>query len=256
MSATASGWRCPPRRSSSSTSRSGARPASLCRPPRRAGRLSRALGGRSWVEAANYPALTLLGQSLGSLVLALEAVLRLPPPLFIDTTGYAFSFPIARYVAGCSVACYVHYPTISTDMLAAVAERRPAHNNAASIASSPARSQLKLLYYKLFARLYALVGRRADVVMARTLLPSPPLQTDAGWLAGGALTRLSAGVPAGQLLLDAGSHLRAVGGGGGGGEGLPALQHRRLSGAAPRRRRSVRPSLLLAALRLQSQSHS
>ena len=54
--------------------------------------------------------------------------------------------------------------------LAAVAERRPAHNNAASIASSPARSQLKLLYYKLFARLYALVGRRADVVMARTAL--------------------------------------------------------------------------------------
>ena len=139
-----------------------------------------AWGGRSWVEAANYPALTLLGQSLGSLVLALEAVLRLPPPLFIDTTGYAFSFPIARYVAGCSVACYVHYPTISTDMLAAVAERRPAHNNAASIASSPARSQLKLLYYKLFARLYALVGRRADVVMARTALD----RQQAGLLAG------------------------------------------------------------------------
>eukprot|EP01047_Picozoa_sp_COSAG01_P097354 COSAG01_NODE_27698_length_679_cov_0.910345_1_plen_145_part_10 len=101
---------------------------------------------RRWVEAKSYPRLTLLGQSLGSMILAAEAVIRLPvpvrrmPPLphpltlgsaecacrgqvFVDTTGYAFSFPVARYLGGCSVGCYVHYPTISTDMLAAVASR-------------------------------------------------------------------------------------------------------------------------------------
>lgn len=44
--------------------------------------------------------------------------------VFVDTTGYAFSFPVARYLGGCSVGCYVHYPTISTDMLAAVASRK------------------------------------------------------------------------------------------------------------------------------------
>ena len=37
--------------------------------------------------------------------------------MFIDTTGWAFTFPVARLFAGCKVAAYVHYPTISSDML-------------------------------------------------------------------------------------------------------------------------------------------
>ena len=38
---------------------------------------------------------------------------------FIDTSGWAFSFPLAR-LAGARVLAYVHYPTISTDMLSRV----------------------------------------------------------------------------------------------------------------------------------------
>ena len=53
---------------------------------------------------------------------------------------YAFTFPVARWLAGSVVGCYVHYPTISTDMLDAVAARTPSFNNDASIASSPTRS--------------------------------------------------------------------------------------------------------------------
>ena len=34
---------------------------------------------RSWVEAARYPHFTLLGQSLGSLILGTEAILKLVP---------------------------------------------------------------------------------------------------------------------------------------------------------------------------------
>jgi hypothetical protein len=36
---------------------------------------------RRWVEAKSYPRLTLLGQSLGSMILAAEAVIRLPVPV-------------------------------------------------------------------------------------------------------------------------------------------------------------------------------
>ncbi len=68
---------------------------------------------RAWAEASRYPRLTLLGQSLGSIVLAIEAVMRLPAPVFVDTTGYAFSFPVARYIGGCAVACYVHYVSLT-----------------------------------------------------------------------------------------------------------------------------------------------
>ena len=38
---------------------------------------------------------------------------------FIDTSGWAFSFPLAR-LAGARVLAYVHYPTVSTDMLCRV----------------------------------------------------------------------------------------------------------------------------------------
>jgi hypothetical protein len=42
--------------------------------------------------------------------------LRNSAQVFVDTTGWAFTFPLAK-LAGCKVACYVHYPTVSTDML-------------------------------------------------------------------------------------------------------------------------------------------
>lgn len=43
--------------------------------------------------------------------------------VFVDTAGYAFTFPLAM-AAGARVACYVHYPTISTDMLRRVQSRQ------------------------------------------------------------------------------------------------------------------------------------
>lgn len=69
--------------------------------------------GRGLLDPGRYPVLTMLGQSLGSMVLAAEALVRATPDVFIDTTGFAFSFPVA-WLAGCSVGAYVHYPTIST----------------------------------------------------------------------------------------------------------------------------------------------
>ena len=54
----------------------------------------------------------MLAQSMASVVLAAEALFRATPDVFFDTTGFAFSFPVA-WLAGCSVGAYVHYPTIS-----------------------------------------------------------------------------------------------------------------------------------------------
>lgn len=68
---------------------------------------------RGLLDASLYPVLTMLAQSVASVVLAAEALLRGTPDVFVDTTGFAFSFPVA-WLAGCSVGAYVHYPTIST----------------------------------------------------------------------------------------------------------------------------------------------
>lgn len=71
------------------------------------------LSGRSLLDATRYPVLTMLGQSLGSVVLASEALARGTPDIFLDTTGWAFSFLVAS-LAGCAIGTYIHYPTIST----------------------------------------------------------------------------------------------------------------------------------------------
>eukprot|EP00761_Pharyngomonas_kirbyi_P014795 gb/GECH01014825.1/.p1 GENE.gb/GECH01014825.1/~~gb/GECH01014825.1/.p1 ORF type:complete len:471 (+),score=79.82 gb/GECH01014825.1/:1-1413(+) len=119
---------------------------------------------RHLVEPQRYPVFTLLGQSIGSVVLAAEALLKHTPDVFIDTVGYAFTYPLARLAGRCSVAAYVHYPTISTDMLAAVVSRQVAVHNTSRVASSAIRSYVKLLYYGIFAAAYGLCGRGANVV--------------------------------------------------------------------------------------------
>ena len=98
----------------------------------------------------------------------MEALLTLVPDVYIDTMGYAFTLPLFRYLGGCRIACYVHYPTISTDMLGKVSQRVAAHNNASFISRSPILSQIKLIYYRIFAFLYGLAGKCASVVMVNS----------------------------------------------------------------------------------------
>lgn len=107
---------------------------------------------RMLVEAKYYPYFTLLGQNLGSIILGLEALCKYPPDIYIDTTGYAFTLPLFRYIGGCKVGCYVHYPTISMDMLRRVQQREYCHNNQAYVVRNPFITWLKVIYYRMFAK--------------------------------------------------------------------------------------------------------
>ncbi|KAG9414057.1 asparagine-linked glycosylation protein [Aphanomyces cochlioides] len=122
---------------------------------------------RTLLEAKHYPRFTLLGQSLGSMLLGLEAFLRHPVGVWIDTTGCAFTYPLA-WLGGAKVVTYTHYPTISMDMLEVVARRDVAFNNDADVANSYTKSTAKLFYYRFFAMLYGFVGRFAAVVMVNS----------------------------------------------------------------------------------------
>ena len=123
---------------------------------------------RPLVEAKYYPRLTLLGQSFGSIVLGLEALLKLAPHMYIDTMGYAFTMPLFRWLGGSKTASYVHYPVVSRDMLEQVSSQVQAHNNAGLITRSRLLTKLKIVYYRLFAKLYGFVGRRSDIVMVNS----------------------------------------------------------------------------------------
>uniref|UniRef100_A0A2P2ICP3 GDP-Man:Man(3)GlcNAc(2)-PP-Dol alpha-1,2-mannosyltransferase n=1 Tax=Hirondellea gigas TaxID=1518452 RepID=A0A2P2ICP3_9CRUS len=125
---------------------------------------------RLLLEAKNYPRLTLLLQALASNIVACEAVAKYRPDVFIDTMGYSFMYPVVKAMTGSSVkiACYIHYPIISTDMLSVVEGREEAHNNAGFIADSGVLSACKSCYYRQFSRAYGWVGRKADLIMVNS----------------------------------------------------------------------------------------
>ncbi|XP_032457380.1 GDP-Man:Man(3)GlcNAc(2)-PP-Dol alpha-1,2-mannosyltransferase-like [Nasonia vitripennis] len=123
---------------------------------------------RKWVEAKMYPFCTLFAQSFGSIWLGLEALILFKPDIYIDTMGYAFTYPIFKYIGGCKVASYTHYPIISTDMLNHVSQRSVSFNNRHIIARNPILTRMKLGYYKGIASLYGLAGRTADIVMVNS----------------------------------------------------------------------------------------
>jgi alpha-1,2-mannosyltransferase len=77
--------------------------------------------------------------------------------VMIDTTGWAFINPLCK-LAGAKVAAYVHYPTVSTDMLLRVWSQQSTYNNDDTIARSSVKSMIKVLYYEAFAIFYGLVG--------------------------------------------------------------------------------------------------
>ncbi|XP_045204363.2 GDP-Man:Man(3)GlcNAc(2)-PP-Dol alpha-1,2-mannosyltransferase-like isoform X2 [Mercenaria mercenaria] len=126
------------------------------------------LRSRNWVEARKYPIFTLLGQSLGSVVLGWEALMAYVPDIYIDSMGYAFTLPLFKYLGGSIVGCYVHYPTISTDMLQRVSDRETGFNNASIVTRSSFLTSIKLLYYRMFAYCYGLAGSRSDTVMVNS----------------------------------------------------------------------------------------
>lgn len=65
--------------------------------------------------------------------------------------GYAFTYPVFKYLGKCRVGSYTHYPTISLDMLKVVYSRTAAHNNKRAIAKNPVLTLCKVFYYKVFA---------------------------------------------------------------------------------------------------------
>ncbi|KAG2337923.1 mannosyltransferase [Suillus weaverae] len=125
---------------------------------------------RHLVEDAAWPRFTLLGQSLGSMILAWEALAQVIPDLYIDSMGYAFTFHVVAWITKGSIpmGAYVHYPTISTDMLARVKARKVGHTNRGDVAGSLVLSRGKMWYYRFLMYHYSLALSRPSFIMANS----------------------------------------------------------------------------------------
>jgi alpha-1,2-mannosyltransferase len=131
---------------------------------------------------------SLLMESLGTMRLAYKAIKMSSsmPHIFVDTTGYAFTFVVARVLFGCKVLAYVHYPTISTDMLNLVWERRrSAYNHQEYISNSRITTYVKLVYYTVFAVMYGMVGSLSSLALVNSTWTYNHIQSlwkGAAWL--------------------------------------------------------------------------
>ena len=96
-----------------------------------------------------------------------QAVMKMNPEVMIDSMGYSFTYPLFVLV-GCRVGCYIHYPTISTDMLKKVENRNKSFNNRSIIANNYVLSKGKLFYYHFFSWVYGICGRCATSVMTNS----------------------------------------------------------------------------------------
>ncbi|KAF8394895.1 hypothetical protein HHK36_018833 [Tetracentron sinense] len=136
---------------------------------------------RKWIEEGTYPRFTMFGQSFGSVYLSWEALSKFTPLFYFDTSGYAFTYPLAR-MFGCKVICYTHYPTISLDMISRVWERSSMYNNDALISrrvtysgqsfawrfASIWLSRCKVIYYTFFSWIYGIVGSCTHLAMVNS----------------------------------------------------------------------------------------
>ncbi|TKA75879.1 hypothetical protein B0A55_04859 [Friedmanniomyces simplex] len=127
------------------------------------------LSTREYVLASKWPHFTLLGQSIGSLILGWDAVTLLVPDIMIDTMGYAFTLALSKWLfPNLPTGAYVHYPTISTDMLSSLHTEVTSGQGLNAGLGKGAKGRLKQVYWELFARLYSWVGGSVDVVMTNS----------------------------------------------------------------------------------------
>ncbi|SPO03956.1 probable GDP-Man:Man(3)GlcNAc(2)-PP-Dol alpha-1,2-mannosyltransferase [Cephalotrichum gorgonifer] len=128
------------------------------------------LSTRHLVVASTWPRFTLLGQSLGSIIMAWDAFHLVVPDIFIDTMGYAFALGFCRLLFRRVPTCaYVHYPTISTDMLESLDPSSPLGSRGVNAGQGTGlRGAAKKAYWHLFAALYTRVGATIDVVMTNS----------------------------------------------------------------------------------------
>ena len=132
---------------------------------------------RKYVIPSMYPYMTLLGQALGSLIVAYDAFNLLVPDMFIDTMGYAFTLAFCKLAfPSVPTGAYVHYPTISTDMLESL-DDQIGLKGVNSGAGKGLRGFIKRKYWLAFARLYGWVGGQVDVVMCNSSWTSAHIRT-------------------------------------------------------------------------------
>lgn len=122
---------------------------------------------RPWVLSSTWPRFTLLGQSIGSLIMGYDAFTLVVPDILIDTMGYSFTLALSKFFfPNIPTGAYVHYPTISTDMLSSLDAEKGKGVNAGT--GKGLKGFGKRKYWQAYAHLYSRSGSNVDIVMTNS----------------------------------------------------------------------------------------
>jgi alpha-1,2-mannosyltransferase len=104
------------------------------------------------------------------MVMAWDAFQLLAPDIFIDTMGYAFALGLSKFLfPRVPTSAYVHYPTISTDMLESLDPKSATGSLGVNAGKGVGtRGKFKRVYWQLFAKLYSRAGSSVDIVMTNS----------------------------------------------------------------------------------------
>jgi alpha-1,2-mannosyltransferase len=102
--------------------------------------------------------------------MAWDAFSLLTPDIFVDTMGYAFSLAFCKVLFNdVLTGAYVHYPTISTDMLASLDPNSATGTHGVNAGKGVGTAgTAKKIYWEFFAKAYSFVGGSIDVVMTNS----------------------------------------------------------------------------------------
>ena len=118
------------------------------------------LYSRFLVDEKNYKIFSLLRFHIGSIIVGFEALVRFIPDIYIDSIGYALTYPCFYYLTSIPIVSYVHHPVIRNDQFDQALEQ---------YATGALSSKLTVIYYEILTSIYAWCARHAQVIFCNSL---------------------------------------------------------------------------------------
>lgn len=119
-----------------------------------------------FIDAKYWKHLTLVGQLVGSAILALEAMYELSPDVWIDTQGLPGSYLPVNLILKVPIVAYVHYPIIQQDMFNKLKFQKFSDFKKLRLSGPDIKQAAKFLYWSLLYAFYIYLGSLVDITLA------------------------------------------------------------------------------------------
>lgn len=116
-----------------------------------------------WIDSDSWKHFTMIGQLLGSILLALEAIFELTPDVWIDTMGLPGSYFPISVILKIPIVAYVHYPIIQLDMFNKLKFRSLADLTSLRPSLGDLKALVKFFYWTALYYFYVYLGSCVNV---------------------------------------------------------------------------------------------